>query len=219
MNRLLYINDLYTFFSGDDVFTLAFLGIAVLLALVWKNFLLVFIHKIRELILSKDWRSFEAENANSGPRLRLHLSVISLASVSLFLFQMIRYSGLPSVPYLQVLLFLFVMHLARILLTKSVEFVFSMRGIYEMWIESYAWIHYIMGVLFFPLVVLLTYSPSETYTSVGHAAIVVFFLAEALLFYRLFAVFYNGIVSLFYLFLYLCTLEILPVLIVLRFIS
>ena len=203
----------------NDVFSVAFFAMALLLATVWRNFLIVFVHKTREMVLSHDWRTFEAENANSGPRLRLSLVVVNLSSISIFLYQLNRYLDAPLVPYWQLLLALTSLHILRILVTKFIEVLFKFRGLYEMWVESYTWIHYVLGVLFFPLAILMTYSPDLTFTFCANLALGLFILGELLLFYRLFFIFYNGIASLFYLFLYLCTLEIIPLLTVFRFLS
>jgi cell division protein FtsL len=83
----------------NDVFTIAFLMLALLLASVWRNFLIVFVHKAREMVLSHDWRSFEAENANYGPRLRLSLVVVSLGSASIFAYQLVRFSTHVEIQY------------------------------------------------------------------------------------------------------------------------
>ena len=203
----------------NDAFSIAFFLLALLLATVWRNFLIVFVHKAREMVLSHDWRSFEAENANSGPRLRLALIIINLCSVSIFLYQLIVHNTSISLPYWHLLLALFFIHFLRILLTKLLEIIFNLRGVYEMWAESYTWIHYVSGVLFFPLAILMTYSPVFTFSICTNLALAFFVLGEILLFYRLFTVFYSGIASLFYLFLYLCTLEILPLLTVYRILS
>lgn len=203
----------------NDLFSVALFSIALLLALVWRNFLIVFVHKTREMILSHDLRTFEAENANSGPRLRLSLAIISIGSIAIFLYQFISFSDGPSISVWHIVLALLGLHLGRIFLTKYIIFVFKLRGFYEIWIESYSWIHFILGVLFFPLAVLITYSPEMTYAISGNLAFVFFIIGEFLLFYRIFSVFYNGLASLFYLFLYLCTLEILPLLTVFRLLS
>lgn len=201
----------------NDLFSVAFFALALLLAMVWRNFLIVFVHKTREMLFSHDWRSFEAENANSGPRLRIALTIITLSSVSIFLYQFIKISGGPDISLWLIALALFGIHFFRMVVTKFIEFVFKLRGMYEIWVESYSWIHYIIGVLFFPLAVLMTYSPEMSYAICGNLALAFFILGEFLLFYRFIVVFYNGIASLFYLFLYLCTLEILPLLTVFRF--
>lgn len=203
----------------NDIFSIAFFVLALLLASVWRNFLIVFVHKAREIVLSHDLRTFEAENANSGPRLRISLIVFNLSSVSIFIYQVIKYSTHVELSYWYILLALLGIHLFRIVATKFIEFIFNLQGGYEIWVESYTWIHYIFGVLFFPLAILMTYSPEVTFSFCTNLALAFFILGEMLLFYRFFSFFYSGIASLFYLFLYLCTLEILPLLIVFRILS
>lgn len=203
----------------NDTFSIAFFILALLLASVWRNFLIVFIHKAREMILSHDWRTFDAENANSGGRLRLSLMMINLATTSIFLFQVNKYIEGPELSYWHLLLGITGVHFIRIFATKLIEIVFKLKGVYEIWVESYTWIHFVLGVLSFPLAILITYSPESTFSISANLALVLFILGELLLIYRLFSVFYNGMASLFYLFLYLCVLEILPLLTVFRILA
>ncbi len=198
--------------AQNDLFTIAFLVMALMMAMVWRNFLIVFLHKTREMIFSRDWRTFEAENATAGSRMRIILVFVTLVSVSIFVFQINRFTPIRQLPYWSILLGITILHLIRILITKLLEFLLDIRGVFEIWFESYIWIHFMVGVLFFPLAVLMTYSPETTFSVTAYLGAGLFLLGEILLFYRLFAVFYRGLSSLFYLFLYLCTLEILPLL-------
>lgn len=203
---------------GNDAYTITFTVMALLLAIIWHNFLLVIVHKVREMVLSSDLRTFEAENANSGFRMRIILSTIHLLSISIFIDHILKQFGVDIVEYWYILGLLFLLHAFRILMTRFLSYVFSMVEMYHVWVESYSWIHYILGLLVFPLAVLMTYSPVVTFSACANIALVIYLLSKILLFYRLFVVFYNGIHSLFYLFLYLCTLEIIPLLIVFHYI-
>ncbi len=168
------------------------------------------------MVLSNDSRSFEVENMNSGTRLRIVLMLVTLVSVSIFVFKLCVYVKYTNLFYWQVLLGVVGIHLLRILLTRFIEYVFNAKGGYEIWFDSYSWIHYSLGVIFFPLAILMTYSPSASFSICANLALIAFVLSELLFFYRLISVFYNGLVSLCYLFLYLCALEILPLLTVYR---
>lgn len=192
---------------------------AAMLALVWRSFLVVFVHKVREMVFSSDWRTFEAENAKSGTRMRFIIAIISVLSVSIYIYKFSQFIRPALVDYWAVLLALIALHTVRVVLTKWVEVLFELRGAYEIWFESYTWIHFTIGVLFFPLAVLITYSPEATFSLSAYIGIALFILGETLFVYRLFAVFYKGLASLFYLFLYLCALELMPLLTVFRLLS
>lgn len=205
--------------TSNDLFTLLFVVMAFLLAYVWRNFIIVFIHKVRELLLSSDWRSFQAENANSGTRLRIVLSLVNLFSVSIFLYHISHFLGIINIPYYYYLLCLTGFHLLKIIVTAILSYVFTLRQEFVIWVESYVWIHFICGVVFFPLAFLLTYSPAETMGFCTYFGVSVLILVEILIIYRLTVVFYQGIVSFLYLFLYLCALEFLPLLTTYRLLS
>ncbi len=202
-----------------DIYTIVFLVMALMLVIIWHDFLLVFIHKVREMVLTSDVRTFEAENANSGPRLRLFLAILNLASFSIFSFQLLNQFGITNVFYWQILVVFILLHTSRIFITRFLAYIFSMQSMFPIWIETYSWVHYMLGVLVFPLAVIITYSSTVTFSFCANLAGAFFILGELLFFYRMFFVFYRRIVSLFYLFLYLCTLEIIPLLIVFRFLS
>jgi len=170
-------------------------------------------------MLSRDWRTFEAENVNSGPRLQIILFIVYLATIPIFVYHVFNYMSWPLVPIWHLSAILLGLHVLRNVLTKFFEFVFNLKGVYQIWLESYSWIHFTLGVLFFPLAVLVTYSPEVTISFCANLALILFLLSEMLLFYRLCVVFCNSLASLFYLFLYLCTLEIIPLLIVFRILS
>lgn len=203
--------------TDNDFYTVVFFVMAFMLVIIWHEFLLVFVHKVREMILTSNLRTFEAENVKSGPRLHLFLVILNLASFSIFSFQLLNQFGITNVSYWLILVAFFLLHSSRLLITRFIAYVFSMQSMFQIWIESYSWVHYMLGVLFFPLAVIITYSPTVTFSFCFNLAGALFVLGEFLLFYRMFFVFYRGIVSLFYLFLYLCALEIIPLLIVLQF--
>lgn len=202
---------------SNDLYTIVFIVLGILLSIIWRNFLLVIIHKIREMVLSSDLRTFEAENANSGFRMRIILSIIHLVAVSIFIDRILIQFGIDKLSDWQILIMLFSLHLLRIIITRFLSYLFSIVEMYQVWIESYSWIHYMLGLLIFPLAVLMTYSPVVTFSACANLSLIFFLLAKILLFYRITIVFYNGIHSLFYLFLYLCTLEIIPLLIVFHY--
>lgn len=205
--------------STNDLFTLLFLVAGILLAAIWQNFILVFIHKVRALLLSSDWRSFEVENATSGVRLRLVLMFVYLLSLSVSSFHLNNYLEARYIPFYIFPLLLFLAHLAKISMSALISYVFSCRNEFAIWVESYMWIHYIVGVVSLPLAVFLTYSPFETISFCAYFGLGVLFLAELLLIYRVAVIFNRGIVSFFYLFLYLCTLELIPLLTICRLLS
>lgn len=208
-DKLLYV---LSHHSDNDLFTYLFMGVSVLLALIWRDFLVMLVHKVRELFLSSDWRSFQAENSKTGSKLRIFLAIINLLSVSILLFQLGAFYLESSPPYLVLLIGVAIVHLVRIIISALVNYIFTLQEAFNIWLDTYGWIHSICGVIALPISILLTYSPMFTIEFSTYFILICFILAESLLIYRLVTVFYTGIVSFLYLFLYLCTLEILPIL-------
>jgi len=75
------------------------------------------------------------------------------------------------------------------------------------------------GFLTFLVALLILYTtlfPAKVYFSIGFYAIGILYAARVL---RLFLIFINRHVSIFYLILYLCALEILPVVILVKYVT
>ena len=82
----------------------------------------------------------------------------------------------------------------------------------ERWMSSYHFLMFVFGVLLFPQVLLAMYS------SLSFTTLLVLFLSclavvKILLFYKSFSIFFNYEYGYLHLFLYFCTLEILPLLV------
>ncbi|NLO71385.1 MAG: DUF4271 domain-containing protein [Porphyromonadaceae bacterium] len=68
----------------------------------------------------------------------------------------------------------------------------------------------LVAILLFPILILYTFQPISWQKPLLIAAIVIASLASLVLIMKLFQIFYTKPLALFYIFLYLCTLEILP---------
>jgi len=105
------------------------------------------------------------------------------------------------------------------LVLQLVGWIFSDSERISEYIFNVFLINKILGLSLIPIVVLATYlsSGQEVLLHVGISLVVLFYV------YRLFRGYFigrdNANLSQFYIFLYLCTLEILPLIIVTRFVS
>ncbi len=208
------VDQLFT--SSNDIFTIVFFVLAVLFAFIWRDFLAVFVSKTHDIIFSNDLRTFYSQNAKSNSVLSIILAIISVSTISIYLYKILYNLFDYDVQYWHILLIIIVLHLYRVLSSKFIEWLFSLRNICSIWFDSYAWVHYIMGVVFFPLAIFITYRPIELSIFTIYIAVVIFIFSELLLIYRLFILFCKDLWSLFYLFLYLCTIEIMPLLVLYR---
>ena len=74
----------------------------------------------------------------------------------------------------------------------------------------------LLAVFLFPILVLYTYQPESWKTSLETVVFILVGVFYIALIIKLFQIFYSKPLALFYIFLYLCTLEILPILILIR---
>ena len=205
--------------GSNDIYTLVFFAIAISFAFIWHDMLIVFFHKTYELIFSNDWRTFYLQSAKSGSLLSILLAVVNVAILSIFIHKISPYYLEWTIEIWIVILAILSLHIFRVLATKFIVWLFDMRNAFSIWFESYRWINYIVGVLFLPLAVLVTYRPNECFEITSYLAFAIFILSEILLVYRMFVVFCNDIWHFFYLFLYFCALEIIPLFMVLKILS
>ena len=96
---------------------------------------------------------------------------------------------------------------------KFVNWIFFDRFKNNLWIDSYFFIISIVGMLLLPVTLLIVYCDFPYYLSVLLPAIL-FFLMNLYFIYRCFSIFFSQLHGLCYLFLYFCTLEVLPFLLV-----
>ena len=79
--------------------------------------------------------------------------------------------------------------------------------------ESYFNILYYLSIALFPLLIFQIYFPDHLNRSTGVVSLIICIMAILLIVIKLFQIFFRKIVTTFYILLYLCTLEILPLII------
>jgi Domain of unknown function (DUF4271) len=96
------------------------------------------------------------------------------------------------------------------LLVDIVGYVFSDKKNVKMYKESYLNVFSFVAVLLFPMLVIRIYSQVNLYFITDTVSLVTCILGGVLIFVKLFQIFSTKTVSTFYILLYLCTLELLP---------
>lgn len=74
----------------------------------------------------------------------------------------------------------------------------------------------LLAVFLFPILILYTYQPENWKYSLEIAGLILIGIFYIILIIKLFQIFYSKFLALFYIFLYLCMLEILPILLLIR---
>lgn len=135
--------------------------------------------------------------------------IIALA-VYIGLFQEDKPFALTS--YLVILLTIGLAFLAKYLIFKYLEYVFFYRKNYaKKWIETYFNIIGATSIIILPCVVLYLFLPSQLSYIPVIITVGCCLVSSVVLIIKLFQLFFQKLLASFYILLYLCTLEILPV--------
>lgn len=188
-----------------------FLMMAYALA-VGKNFLLQWMH---DFFLTRERSSiFNQETAGDVHcRFFLLLQTCLLVAVLLCHRQYAEASpfGIP-LSLLVCVSLLFAFGLGKVCLYGVVDWIFFNNSKNALWVESYLFVYALSGIFLFPLVLLVVYLGLPPMATAIYC-LILFVFANLLLVYKCFSIFFNKNYGVFYLIVYFCTLEILPVLV------
>lgn len=154
----------------------------------------------------------------------LLLYFVSLLTIALFIHFASEYYGLtPGMPpflYLALLFFsLIALVTVRYFIITLISFISEQREIFnEYLVTIYQSYNYLALILFF-IIVMLTYSALKASGALLAAGFISFAILYVIRTTRLFFIFIKRSVSTFYLILYLCALEILPVLVFWKYLT
>ncbi len=98
-------------------------------------------------------------------------------------------------------------------LIRFIGYVFGLKEVVRAFLTDYFVIVALLGLLLLPLVFAMIYMPAVSDFVWYGVLSILGLLVLIILFIKLLQIFYTGISSLFYIFLYLCTSEILPLLV------
>jgi hypothetical protein len=134
-------------------------------------------------------------------------TVISLIAAT----SLTRKPGISFIDFSSIWLITLLFLLFKYLSIRLLGYIFLSPEITRLGIRVYFNILIVSGLIFYPLIVLKIYSINGFYTSVFDTAILVIALITILLAtIKIFQIFYQKILDIVYIMLYLCTLEFLP---------
>ena len=210
--------------TSDDWFTALFLGSVVVFSTVRHSFDKYLYNLFQSLIsYNTSARMFQERNI-SVMKAAFKLDIISYTILGLFLFQVLQYL---SIIHTVSTFLLFLASLAGVtvfMLGKKLLY-FTTGWITEKQSETseflYNFNNYlrVTGLVMLPIVAINAWSPDIPQHLAIAAGLTFVSILYLLLLWRGAIIFLKKQFSIFYLFLYLCTLEILPLLMVLRIIS
>ena len=151
-------------------------------------------------------------------RIRLLLVIFSIGVFSLYIYLLIfkPESQFPIKTYGYFLIITGIFLGVKSLLIDVIGYVFLSPSNHKMAKESYFNIVSILGVCLFPFLILRIYISTPLYDIPEIISLVLCVGASILVIIKLFQIFFHKTVASFYILLYLCTLEILPLVILYR---
>jgi hypothetical protein len=145
-------------------------------------------------------------------RFRFYFILFSISVLSFYAY-LVFYNPITNFSLLTYCYFLVatgIFFILKSLVFDLIGYVFLSPQILKMGKDSYFNIISIFGIAMFPLIILQIYIPGNYYNLIGLICLIVSVSAVILVIIKLFQIFFHKIVASFYILLYLCTLEILP---------
>lgn len=173
------------------------------------------IQAMREIFYPKKRSNVFTDHITDEFGFKIAMTVISFTTITLFcqlaetdVLHLSTYQGIGSLLHI---LLLFIGYVAfKILMMTYICVIFFDQETLRIARHSYATICFALCMALFPFVVLGSFLSQHASEYALWAGFVICGLAVLLYLYKIISIFFNGLTSIFYLILYLCTLEILP---------
>lgn len=210
--------------SQQDWFTIIVIIAVVLIASVRHSFGNYLASLFQGFVnYSTASRMFRERNVslNQG---EIRLEIFSYFVTSLFFYQIVQYFSLnlPFDGYIKFALALglvFLYFLLKKILYLAMGFIFENTGETSEFLYNFGNYIRITGIVALPFVLLIAWAPFPTTYPLFATGLTFISILYLILIWRGIRIFLKKQFSIFYLFLYLCTLEILPLLVVLKLIT
>lgn len=169
---------------------------------------------IKTFFQSKDRSSLFGKSTISNFRFRFFLIEFSIGVISLnaYLYFQTSLNEFSIVKYGYFLLVTSLFFGVKSILFDLLGYVFFDRKKLKLAKESYFNIVFLLGITLFPVLIFQIYIPYNFSSIIEVITLLVFGIAYIFVIIKLFQIFFSKIVASFYILLYLCTLEFLPLL-------
>jgi len=164
------------------------------------------------------------EGSSSSSRVNTFLSLVFYINISMFIFLILKLLNIKVdlsdwKLYLLLILSLFIMYLGKRVANRILGYVFGNNDVVSEYLTN-VWIYnIILGVFILPFIISIPFVPPEFKLPLMYIGIAIIILSLLFRILRNFRIAFKIKLSIFYLILYLCTLEILPILIIGKMIS
>lgn len=165
---------------------------------------------------------FEPEITAPEIRFKLFIRLLGVVGLTVYAYTMLVRTvpltgSVASFLFLvAIALFVILIICAKLMLFNVLAYVFGDRKMIKPFIDSYFTVLLGLGTVLLPLVALQTLAQATLEMWLRWICLIACLAAVLLILYKVIQIFWRGYYSLFYIILYLCTLEILPILVGIR---
>lgn len=158
-------------------------------------------------------------------RVSIVLDFIYVIVTSIFIFELIEFTGVAGTGMKGINLFLLLVNIImlyailRVMILRMTGSLFLVRPLFSEYIHNTFVINKGLGILLFPVVIMAHYLPDDLIPVMLVLGIVFFSIAFLYKSFRAYQIIIRRDILIFYLILYLCTLEILPLLLGYKFVT
>ena len=167
---------------------------------------------IKVFFHSSDRRTYLEEKASSSLISRLLLLLLSSGVFSLYIYtvNLNLYLSFNIIGFLNYFWLTLSFLIVKYLIFRFVGFVFLQKSALINALNSYYNIIIYLGLLIFPLLILKIYTNLNLVIYIDIISLIIAIIASIIMIIKLIQIFFHKSIASFYLLLYLCTLEILP---------
>lgn len=211
--------------NTNPIVTISILILFLLFGFVLSYGRKMILETTKDFFYLKERSSIFIDSSANALRLKISFMLISLGSIGFFLFSIYFKDDTitafnEKLLYLSLFIFITLGFLAfKFFVFKALSYIFFDKNTTSIFIRGYFTIIFGLGIALSPVVIGLIYTPKSFFIIFLSVGLLLFFIAFILILYKIIQIFLDNFYSLFYIMLYLCTLEILPVLIVLKALS
>ncbi|MFI3297943.1 MAG: DUF4271 domain-containing protein [bacterium] len=222
MNSILIINDLPIIPLPDTLANTSWVMWSIVVIILSLLFTFTarfnsYSERLKNLFKNKE-RTMNYSNAQSAAWIDGLLFITVLCSYAIFIYTQIRCieNNIPTWSIAVILVGVYIFYTLKMVVTKTIGYAFYLDKKTSLYINSYQTFIALLGVALIPLSIYTTYTfDTAPHTSliIGSVLVVIILL---LILFKLIQYFFQGFVSLLYIFLYLCSLEIIPLLLIIN---
>ena len=163
---------------------------------------------VRTFFRVQERASIFVENNSNGLRSKIFMISFSLIVFALYTYTIMLNFELYN--FIIILAIITVYYIVKRLISELIAYVFLEKSTMSIVRESYTNIVSYLGIILFPMLILQIYLPTQYFNTIEITTLIVCITAFLIFAAKLLLIFFHKKLAFFYIMLYLCTLEILP---------